>query len=115
MARQGRWATCALTQLAFVRLFMNPEAVGAHKLIEEALATLASMVQGEGHVYWRELPAIEMAHQQGAFQRVLGHRQVNDAYLLELARRHGGRLLTFDSRLAALGAAGAAEVLAPGL
>lgn len=30
---------------------------------------------------------------------VLGHRQVTDAYLLALATRNGGRLVTFDKRI----------------
>ncbi|GLY63497.1 hypothetical protein [Amycolatopsis taiwanensis] len=33
---------------------------------------------------------------------VLGHRQVTDAYLAQLARAHGGRLATFDPGLATL-------------
>ncbi len=33
---------------------------------------------------------------------ILGHRQVTDAQLLTLARRHGTRLVTFDSGIAAL-------------
>lgn len=33
---------------------------------------------------------------------IVGHRQVTDAHLLALARRHGGRLVTFDAGLLAL-------------
>jgi predicted nucleic acid-binding protein len=32
----------------------------------------------------------------------LGHRQVTDAYLLDLARRKNGKLATFDAGIAAL-------------
>ena len=32
----------------------------------------------------------------------MGHRQVTDAYLAELARRHRGRLVTLDAGLAAV-------------
>ena len=35
----------------------------------------------------------------------VGHLQVNDAYLLELALHHAGRLITFDKGLLALAAA----------
>jgi len=35
--------------------------------------------------------------------RMLGHRQITDAHLLTLARRHGVHLLTFDSALVKLG------------
>jgi uncharacterized protein len=34
---------------------------------------------------------------------MLGHRQITDAHLLPLARRHGVHLLTFDSALVKLG------------
>jgi uncharacterized protein len=34
--------------------------------------------------------------------RVLGHRQVTDAYLAALARHHKGKLVSFDRGLAAL-------------
>jgi predicted nucleic acid-binding protein len=33
---------------------------------------------------------------------VIGHRQVTDAYLVALARRHGGHVATLDAGLAAL-------------
>jgi predicted nucleic acid-binding protein len=33
---------------------------------------------------------------------VIGHRQVTDAYLAQLARAHGGRLATFDQGFAKL-------------
>jgi predicted nucleic acid-binding protein len=33
------------------------------------------------------------------WQRLLGHRQVTDAYLLALAVRNNGRLATFDQRV----------------
>ncbi len=40
---------------------------------------------------------------------VLGHRQVTDAYLLALAVRNGGRLVTFDKRIAVETVTGAAS------
>jgi uncharacterized protein len=32
---------------------------------------------------------------------IVGHRQVSDAYLAELARRHDGRVVTLDKGFAA--------------
>jgi hypothetical protein len=37
-----------------------------------------------------------------AGQRLLGHQQITDAYLLGLAIGRGGRLATLDTRMAAL-------------
>jgi len=33
------------------------------------------------------------------FAHALGHRQVNDAWLVEVVRRRSGRLVTFDTRI----------------
>ena len=35
-------------------------------------------------------------------QGIIGHRQVTDAYLAQLARAHGSRLATFDQAMAKL-------------
>lgn len=112
LAKTQPWATCAITELALIRLYLTPAVVHARKSAAEALAILSAMAEDDYHEYWSELPELTEARGSGAFARVLGHHQVNDAYLLELARRHGGRLLTFDRRLEALGPAGVAEVLA---
>ena len=40
-----RWATCALTQLGFVRLSSNPAIVGIRKTPSEALVLLGEMVR----------------------------------------------------------------------
>lgn len=107
------WVTCAITELAFVRLSMVAAVVGLPQSAHTALGVLGSMTADPRHRYWSDLPDVGDASRHRAFERVMGHRRVNDAYLLELARRKGGRLLTFDRRLEALGAEGVAEVLAP--
>jgi uncharacterized protein len=38
----------------------------------------------------------------GPGEGIVGHRQVTDAYLAQLARAHGSRLATFDLALAKL-------------
>ena len=45
------------------------------------------------------------------FPAVTGYRQVTDAHLLTLARRHGVRLVTFDAGLHALAGADGVELL----
>lgn len=44
-------------------------------------------------------------------ERLVGHRQISDAHLLLLARRHGGRLATFDRGVTDRLPAGAAPEL----
>lgn len=95
-----RWATCALTQLGFIRLSSNPAAVAPAASPREAAGLLARLVEDPHHVYFDSLPA--PAAQREAFDSLLGHRQVTDAYLLHLAAAHDAVLLTFDRRLESL-------------
>jgi toxin-antitoxin system PIN domain toxin len=95
-SRHG-WATCALTQLAFIRLSSNPVYTPAAVTPQQAADLLARLVAHRTHRYWRTLPPVDA----GGFTRVLGHQQVQDAYLVHLAERSRGRLATFDRRLAA--------------
>ena len=105
----ARWATCALTQLGFVRLSANPAAVGRARSPREAAILLGELVKDPQHKLIELLPGIPSL--PAAFDRVLGHGQVTDAYLVALARRHRATLLTFDSRLRAIaGADGVVEV-----
>lgn len=59
------------------------------------------MVQMPGHRFWSDdvSPAEDSA---GVFARVVGHRQVTDAWLVTLARRREGRLATFDRGISEL-------------
>jgi toxin-antitoxin system PIN domain toxin len=92
-----RWATCALTQLGFVRLSSNPTIVEVRKRPAEAVSMLADLIQDQQHVYLETLPALpDMA---SVFHHLLGHQQVTDAYLLGVAQANGATLLTLDRRV----------------
>ena len=97
-----RWATCALTQLGFIRLSSNPAAVPAAKTPAEAATLLAAMVKDPLHVYLKSLSAPCDEKSIQIFERILGSKQVTDAYLLRLARQRRAKLITFDTRLNAL-------------
>ena len=106
-----RWATCALTQLAFVRLTSNPKVVGNDITPAEAMQALAAMAAQPAHEYWEDAPApLQLATLQSA--ALVGHRQVTDAYLLGLAVLREQRLATLDRGLVsfALGTGLAAHV-----
>ena len=92
-----RWATCALTQLGFVRLSSNPAVVEVRKTPAEAVGLLAELTRDQQHVYLRALPAL--ADTASMFRGLLGHQQVTDAYLLGVAEASGSTLLTLDRRL----------------
>jgi len=91
------WATCALTQLAFVRLSSNPAYTADAVSPSDAATLLQQYCEHPGHQFWQSPPAAEPR----LYERALGHQQVNDAWIVELARQCGGRLVTFDTRLQA--------------
>jgi len=101
-SRRDRWATCALTQLGFIRLSSNPAAIPTAKGPAEAAALLEAMVADPLHVYLESLPSPVAKGCREAFARILGCRQVTDAYLLLLARRNRAIFVTFDARLEGL-------------
>lgn len=98
---RGAWATCAITQLAFVRISSNPKIIPEAVAPRSAHAALCALTGLRGHVYWEALPAPAQCATLKAVSMV-GHLQVTDAYLLDLARHHVGRLITFDKGLLAL-------------
>lgn len=88
----GGWATCALTELGFVRLSSNPaftrQAVSPLEAIE-----LLSELRGFGkHRFWSELSSVDAL----SSLPLAGHQQLTDAFLVKTAERHRGILVTFD-------------------
>jgi toxin-antitoxin system PIN domain toxin len=113
--RSDGWATCALTQAAFVRLSAQPAVVKTTITVAQAITLLLDNIAAPEHQYWPATASIsEMRPDIRA--RIMGHNQVMDAILLDLAIRRGGRLATLDRRLRVLIAAedpdaGAVEVV----
>lgn len=97
MRRCDHWATCAATQLGFLRISMNPALTNVEVTAAEALGLLADLVSDPGHRYLDGGPAPVEVPQ--AFASVLGYRQVTDAYLVKLAAHHHARFATFDAKL----------------
>ena len=93
------WATCPITELGFLRVSSNPKVLPAAIALESALDVLKALRDVPGHRFFSD----DISPLDAETPAVLGHRQLNDAHLLALARRHGGRLVTFDGGAAALG------------
>ena len=93
-ARHG-WATCALTQVGFIRLASNPAYTRDAVAPRDAATLLQQWTKHAAHHFWRS-PAADAPRLYG---RAIGHQQVNDAWLVEAARRNRGRLVTLDTRL----------------
>jgi len=89
------WATCPLTQSGFVRIISNPRFHPKRVEVAEALGLLADITQRPGHRFWPlDISFVEAV--QPFRDRVIGCQQVTDAYLLGLAIRNRGCLVTLD-------------------
>ena len=99
-AKQG-WATCPLTQAAFVRILSNPAFSADAVSPREALSLLGANVQHSGHQFWSDEIGLNEAVKPFA-DRIVGHLQIADAYLLGLVLHKNGRLATLDKTLGAL-------------
>lgn len=95
------WSTCPLTQLAFVRISSNAKIISTAVSPRAAVQALGEMVALAGHVFWADdLRVNDLA--SFTSNALVGHRQVTDAYLIELAKRHKGKVATLDAGLADL-------------
>jgi uncharacterized protein len=102
-AAQG-WATCALTQGAFIRVVMQPAFSGpaAAKITVSDAAEL--LLRNTSHAQHRFINldfdfADVMTSCTGG---LYGHRQITDAWLLTAAIKSGTKLLTFDAGIPSL-------------
>ena len=89
------WATCPLTQTAFVRVSSNERIFSEARSPREALELLGRMIALPHHVFWTDDTSIATSRLV-AREALVGHRQLTDAHLLALALRRKGRLATFD-------------------
>ena len=91
------WATCPLTQNGVVRIMAQPSHPNPQPAALVA-ARLAEACRHPSHAFW---PAPISLLEEGLirWERLLGPRQITDAYLLSLAATHGGRFATFDQRV----------------
>lgn len=98
MQRSHGWATCLLTQAAFVRLSAQPAVVKVTVSVPEAIRLLEANVASAEHQFWPdELGVVHLPPEIRG--KLMGHHQIADALLLHLAIRKGGKLATFDQRL----------------
>jgi toxin-antitoxin system PIN domain toxin len=93
-AREG-WATCPLTQTSFVRILSNPAFSPNALTPGDALTLLQSNLAHPAHRFWADDVSLEEALEP-LTQRLAGHPQVTDAYLLGLTIEKKGKFVTLD-------------------
>ena len=89
------WATCPVTENGFVRVIANP-AYGLEGMRADAVAgRLRRFAAGKHHHFWQD--AVSLCD-EAVFNlpAASGHRQLTDVYLLGLAVKMKGCLVTFD-------------------
>ncbi len=97
------WATCALTEAGFVRIIANPRFLQKPPEVTEAIDMLQALTNLPGHQFW----SMDLAFSEAveSFQdRLFGHQQVTDAYLLGLAVSKRGKVVTLDRAVKSLAA-----------
>lgn len=101
------WATCPVTESGFVRVSSNPRVLPAPIGTRTAREVLAALRAAGTHRFLTD--DVSMTDQD--VPPVVGHRQVTDAHLLALARRHATSLVTFDAALLKLAESQNVELL----
>jgi toxin-antitoxin system PIN domain toxin len=87
------FATCPITEGSLMRLLIREGQPAA-----TARVILAGTAAHPRHEFWPD----DVSYGDVPVRGIVGHRQVTDAYLAQLARAHNARLATFDQALAKL-------------
>jgi len=87
------WATCPITENGFIRILGNPQFPGGPGSTRSARATLQQWKTTPGHQFWADdLSLCDSIR----FPDLPSSKYLTDYYLLALAVKHGGKLVTFD-------------------
>jgi hypothetical protein len=93
------WATCPMTENAVLRIIGHssyPNSLGSPSAVARMLTSFFAL---GGHVFWPDdISSLDAERFDAGLLITSG--QVADSYLLALAVAHGGKLATFDRRLA---------------
>jgi toxin-antitoxin system PIN domain toxin len=108
---EERWATTPVTEAGFVRVSSNPSAIPTAVTPGEARALLGRIREVDGHVFLPDDVELVVGGERVLAGRIVSHRQVTDAHLLALARRHSARLATLDRAVTAMAGDAAGDVV----
>lgn len=97
---EARIATCPLVENGVIRIMAMPSySRGGGLPLGRVRQRLQQACAVLDHAFWPDDVSLR-DDTLVDFSRVQGHQQVTDLYLLALAVRHGGRLVTFDRAVA---------------
>lgn len=96
--RREEWGICPLTEAGYVRFATNPARKIQPVSVSDARAVLVEITKRPGYHYWPITESWATLTSPIA-SRIFGHQQVTDAYLLGIAIKEDGVLVTFDRGL----------------
>lgn len=104
---RGGWASCPLTQNGCVRIMSHPR-YPSPVSVRDGIERLREATASSLHAFWPDDVSL-LDESVADASRIHGPRQLTDLYLLALAVRHGGRLVTFDRAIAVSAVHGAGD------
>jgi uncharacterized protein len=96
--RSHRWAACALTENALVRVLSTPAYPGRRTTVEDAASRLRTFCSDREHVFWPNAISVRDPPDGSSGITFQGHRQLTDVYLLALSVSNRGQLATSTPR-----------------
>ena len=107
--QQDGWASCAITENGMVRIMSLPRyRPEAPLAINDLIAGLRHFAAATDHRFWSS--EVSLCDERAITgNRIIGSRAITDVWLLALAVRHGGRLVTLDRRIVPSAVAGATD------
>ena len=89
------WATCPITQNGLIRVLSNPRYGSPGSSLRAVREAVQRLVSSDDHEFWPD--DISIADKaRFDVSAMAGHRQLTDVYLLGLATKWKGHLVTLD-------------------
>jgi len=94
--RKDGWASCPLTENGAVRVMSNPNySASAQFPPADLIRRLQQFAKNSDHEFWSDTVSMRDVNIFNA-ERIHSSRLLGDLYLLALAVKHQGQLITFD-------------------
>lgn len=99
------WASCPLTENGYLRI-VSQRSYQRSVRLSDAVVQLRNWAVPPLHEFWPDDISL-LDEARISYAHLLGPKQIMDVYLLALAVRHGGRLVTLDRGISVSVAKGA--------
>lgn len=90
LLKADQWATCPITETGFMRISMT---IAYQSSFEDARKSLATLRRLKGHTFVSDDVGV------ASLPTLASYKDVTDAHLVTLAKRHGMKLATVDMEL----------------